>query len=205
MVTEMVMQLTFSSIMTKMSNMTAPTFRLRLGHATIAARDINAMVDFYTGVLGFVVTNRGEPVPGMGEMVFISQTSEEHHQIVLVHTPDPAPRNFVLADHLAFHVDSLDQLRELSARLSDAGNTSAIPINHGNAWSVYFTDPEGNGLECYVDTPFHVAQPFGDGLDLSKSDAEIEEETRVRLSSQPEFQPFAQWRHAMDARLDGRD
>ena len=205
MVTEMVMQLTFSSIMTKMSNMTAPTFRLRLGHATIAARDINAMVNFYTGVLGFVVTNRGEPVPGMGEMVFISQTSEEHHQIVLVHTPDPAPRNFVLADHLAFHVDSLDQLRELSARLSDAGNTSAIPINHGNAWSVYFTDPEGNGLECYVDTPFHVAQPFGDGLDLSKSDAEIEEETRVRLSSQPEFQPFAQWRHAMDARLDGRD
>lgn len=199
------MQLTFSSIMTKMSNMTAPTFRLRLGHATIAARDINAMVDFYTGVLGFVVTNRGEPVPGMGEMVFISQTSEEHHQIVLVHTPDPAPRNFVLADHLAFHVDSLDQLRELSARLSDAGNTSAIPINHGNAWSVYFTDPEGNGLECYVDTPFHVAQPFGDGLDLSKSDAEIEEETRVRLSLQPEFQPFAQWRHAMDARLDGRD
>lgn len=199
------MQLTFSSIMTKMSNMTAPTFRLRLGHATIAARDINAMVDFYTGVLGFVVSNRGEPVPGMGEMVFISQTSEEHHQIVLVHTPDPAPRNFVLADHLAFHVDSLDQLRELSARLSDAGNTSAIPINHGNAWSVYFTDPEGNGLECYVDTPFHVAQPFGDGLDLSKSDAEIEEETRVRLSSQPEFQPFAQWRHAMDARLDGRD
>ena len=199
------MQLTFSSIMTKMSNMTAPTFRLRLGHATIAARDINAMVDFYTGVLGFVVSNRGEPVPGMGEMVFISQTSKEHHQIVLVHTPDPAPRNFVLADHLAFHVDSLDQLRELSARLSDAGNTSAIPINHGNAWSVYFTDPEGNGLECYVDTPFHVAQPFGDGLDLSKSDAEIEEETRVRLSSQPEFQPFAQWRHAMDARLDGRD
>lgn len=199
------MQLTFSSIMTKMSNMTAPTFRLRLGHATIAARDINAMVDFYTGVLGFVVTNRGEPVPGMGEMAFISQTSEEHHQIVLVHTPDPAPRNFVLADHLAFHVDSLDQLRELSARLSDAGNTSAIPINHGNAWSVYFTDPEGNGLECYVDTPFHVAQPFGDGLDLSKSDAEIEEETRVRLSLQPEFQPFAQWRHAMDARLDGRD
>lgn len=203
MVTETVMRLTFSSKMTKMSNMNAPTFRLRLGHATVAARDLDAMVTFYTEVLGFLVTNRGEPVPGMGEMAFISQTPEEHHQIVLVHTPEPAPRNFVLADHLAFHVDSLDQLRELSARLSAAGNTSAIPINHGNAWSVYFTDPEGNGLECYLDTPFHVAQPFGDGLDLSKSDAEIEEETRRKLESQPEFQPFPEWRRTMAVRLAG--
>jgi catechol 2,3-dioxygenase len=181
--------------------MRALSFRLRLGHVTIAARDLDAMVTFYTEVLGFLVTNRGEPVPGMGEMAFISQTAEEHHQIVLVHTPEPAPRNFVLADHLAFRVDSLDDLRELTTRLADAGNTSAIPINHGNAWSVYFTDPEGNGFECYLDTPFHVAQPFGDGLDLLKSDAEIEEETRSKLESQPEFQPLAQWRRTMAARL----
>lgn len=188
-----------------MSTMSTPAFRLRLGHATIAARDLDSMVTFYTEVLGFLVTNRGEPIPGMGEMVFISQTSDEHHQIVLVHSADPAPRSFMLADHLAFHVDSLDNLRELSVRLVDAGNTSAIPINHGNAWSVYFTDPEGNGLECYVDTPFHVAQPFGDGLDLSKSDAEIEEITRARLASEPEFQPFPQWRVAMDERLAQRN
>jgi catechol 2,3-dioxygenase len=107
----------------------------------------------------------------------------------------------VLADHLAFHVDSLDHLRELSTRLTEAGNTSAIPINHGNAWSVYFTDPEGNGLECYMDTPFHVAQPFGDGLDLSKADAEIESETRTRLESESEFKPFPEWRSAMNERL----
>jgi len=159
------------------------------------------MVAFYTDVLGFHVTNRGEPVPGMGEMAFISQTPDEHHQIVLVQTPDPAARSFVLADHLAFHVESLDHLRELLQRLTGAGNSSAIPINHGNAWSVYFTDPEGNGLECFLDTPFHVAQPYGDGLDLSLSDAEIEELTRTKLSTQPEFQPFAQWRAAMNERL----
>lgn len=187
-----------------MSNMNAPTFRLRLGHVTIAARDLDAMVTFYTDVLGFVVSNRGEPVPGMGEMVFISQTADEHHQIVLVHTPEPAPRGFVLADHVAWHVDSLDQLRELSARLVEAGNTSAIPINHGNAWSVYFNDPEGNGLECYLDSPFHVAQPYGDGLDLSLSDEEIEVDTRARLADKPEFQPFSEWRVAMTQRLNER-
>ena len=56
-----------------------------------------------------------------------------------------------------------------------------------------------------MDTPFHVAQPFGDGLDLSKSDAEIEDLTRTRLASEPEFQPFPQWRRAMDERLAQRD
>ena len=40
-------------------------------------------------------------------------------------------------------------------------------MNHGNAWSLYFTDPEGNGLECFVDSPFHVTQPYADRLDLA--------------------------------------
>jgi catechol 2,3-dioxygenase len=137
----------------------------------------------------------------MGEMVFLSQTPDEHHQLVLVHTSEPAPRAFMMADHLAFRIGSLDHLRELVDRLVAAGNTSAIPISHGNAWSVYFTDPEGNGLECFLDTPFHVAQPYADGLDLTTSDEDIEATTRQKIESLPEFQPFAQWRAEMAARL----
>jgi catechol 2,3-dioxygenase len=161
------------------------------------------MVDFYVEVLGFHVTDRGEPMPGMGEMVFISQSAQEHHQIVLVHTPDAPPPGVMFADHLAFHVDSLDELREVADRLVAAGNTTGVPVSHGNAWSVYFTDPEGNGLECFVDSPFHVAQPYGGGLDLSRPDADIERHTRSTLESQPDFQPFDEWRAAMAARLAG--
>lgn len=182
-------------------DMNKPSFRLRLGHCTIPARDLESLVTFYTDVLGFYVTNRGEPVPGMGEMVFISQTHEEHHQIVLVHSPDTPPRNIMFADHLAFHVESIDDLRELMGRLTAAGNTTAAPISHGNAWSVYFTDPEGNGLECFVDTPFHVAQPHGDPLDLSMTDAAIEADTAARLADKAEFQPFDTWRTTMAARV----
>lgn len=190
--------------MTNLSIMNQPSFRLRLGHATVPARDLDAQVAFYTEVLGFHVTNRGEPMPGMGEMVFISQTPQEHHQIVLVHTPDPAPRGFMFADHLAFHVETLDELREVAHRLVAAGNTSGVPVSHGNAWSVYFTDPEGNGLECFVDTPFHVAQPYGDGLDLTKADDVIENETLDKLRPLPEFQPFDEWRASMTKRLAGQ-
>ena len=175
--------------------------RLSLGHATLAVRDLDRMVAFYTDVLGFHISNRGEPVPGMGEMVFLTQDPTAHHQIVLVQTAEPAPRAFVLADHLAFRTGSLDELRVIGQRLVDAEVTSVIPISHGNAWSLYFTDPEGNGLECFVDTPFHVAQPYADGLDLAAPDDEIEATTRGKLEGLPEFQLFDDWRQAMAARL----
>ncbi|MCB0998030.1 MAG: VOC family protein [Ilumatobacteraceae bacterium] len=177
--------------------------RLSLGHVTLAVRDLDRMVAFYTDVLGFQVSNRGEPVPGMGEMAFLTQDPSAHHQIVLVQTPEPPTRAFMLADHMAFRASSLDELRTIGQRLAAAEVTSVIPISHGNAWSLYFTDPEGNGVECFVDSPFHVAQPYADGLDLTSTDAEIAATTRSKIESLPEFQAFDDWRAAMAARLDG--
>jgi hypothetical protein len=52
-----------------------------------------------------------------------------------------------------------------------------------------------------VDTPFHVAQPYAGGLDLSAGDDEIEAATRAELESLPEFQPFDEWRRALAERL----
>ena len=182
--------------------MSQPAPRLTLGHATIAVRDLPRMVAFYTDVLGFHVTNRGEPVPGMGEMVFMSQDPSAHHQIVLVSSPEPAARGFMMADHLAFRTGTLDDLRAIGRRLADAEVAQVIPISHGNAWSLYFTDPEGNGLECFVDSPFHVAQPYADGLDVAASDEQIETTTRQKIEDLPEFQPFAEWSRAFAQRLD---
>ncbi len=176
--------------------------RLTLGHATIAVRDLARMVTFYTDVLGFHVTNRGEPVPGMGEMVFLSQDPAAHHQLVLVASPEPSPRGFMMADHLAFRTDTLDDLRTIGERLAAAEVAQVIPISHGNAWSLYFTDPEGNGLECFVDTPFHVAQPYADGLDVAASDEEIAATTRSKIADLPEFQSFAEWQRAFAQRLE---
>ena len=174
--------------------------RLRLSHSTIAVKDLETMIAFYGDVLGFHVTNRGE-VPGGGEMAFVSQDPSEHHQIVFVAGPT-AEHQFVMADHLAFRTGSLDDLRAIGDRLEAAGVEGVIPISHGNAWSLYFTDPEGNGLECFVDSPFHVAQPYADGLDLSSSNDEIEADTRAKLEDKPEFQPLEEWQTAFASQLD---
>lgn len=78
-----------------------------------------------------------------------------------------------------------------------------IPISHGNAWSLYFTDPEGNGLEVFVDSPFHVPQPYADGAGFSQSDDGVAEATRAKLAPLDGFRSFEEWRSEHAARLAG--
>ncbi|MEO1057038.1 MAG: VOC family protein, partial [Actinomycetota bacterium] len=92
---------------------------LTLSHTTIAVDDLEAMLDFYCGVLGFHVTNRGSVGPD-GEMAFISQDPTEHHQIVFVSGSPTGEHQFVMADHLAFRTATLDDLRTIGRRLDDA-------------------------------------------------------------------------------------
>ena len=173
--------------------------RLSLSHTTMAVRDLDAMLGFYCDVLGFHVTDRGEV--GDGAMAFISQDPSEHHQIVFVTGMPESEHQFVMADHLAFRTGSLDDLRLIGERLAEAGIEGVIPISHGNAWSLYFNDPEGNGLECFVDSPFHVAQPHAGPLDIAATDDEIEATTRATLESEPDFMPVADWQAAFAERL----
>ncbi|MCP5029520.1 MAG: hypothetical protein GY929_24885 [Actinomycetia bacterium] len=186
-----------------MSDQQAPP-RLVLGHSTLAARDLDRLVAFYRDTLGFEVTNRG-PVGNDGaQIAFLSQDPTAHHQIAMV-SGVPAPDSaFVMVDHLAFRTGSLDDLRTIRARLAAAGIEGIMPIDHGNAWSLYFNDPEGNGVECYVDSPFHVAQPHGDGFDLDMSDDEIAATTRSKIEQDAEFRPMVEWQTEFARRLDQR-
>ena len=182
-------------------NKTTP--RLTLGHTTLAARDLDRLSAFYCDVLGFHVTNRG-PVPGGSEIAFLSQDPNAHHQIAMVGGLEPPDSAFVMVDHLAFRTGTLDELRAVRAKLVEAGVEGILPICHGNSWSLYFNDCEGNGVECYVDTPFHVAQPYGQGFDLDQDDETILETSRERLETEPGFQPVADWRETFSKRLEAR-
>ncbi|MEZ5557122.1 MAG: VOC family protein [Pseudomonadales bacterium] len=178
----------------------AATPRLTLAHATLAVKQFDTTMAFYRDVLGFQVTNQGE-VPGGSRMAFISQDPNNHHQIALVESSDLPSHGFVMADHLAFRTGSLNDLRTLRDKLTSAGIEPILPICHGNAWSLYFSDPEGNGLECFVDSPFHVAQPFASGFDLDQSDEEIAAATQALVESKPEYQSMAEWRASFEDRL----
>lgn len=174
--------------------------QLNLGHLTRAVRDMDRMVSFYRDVLGFHLNDRG--FIEETELAFMSQDLKEHHQFVLVTGVEQRESVSLLIDHMAFRTGSLDDLRTIRANLIEAGIEDIMTISHGNAWSIYCQDPEGNGLECFVDTPFHVAQPVAaEGFSLELSDEEIVEWTRKLCESGDEFQPMSQWRESFAARL----
>ncbi|WP_293883233.1 VOC family protein [Sphingomonas sp.] len=181
-----------------------PRPRLATGHSTLAARNLSALQAFYCDVLGFEVTNAG-PVPEQNqELVFLSQDPTAHHQIAMVGGAMTSEADFVMVDHLAFRTGTLDDLRIIHANLVEAGIGEILKIDHGNAWSLYFNDPEGNGVETYVDTPFHVAQPYAGTWDITASDGEIERTTRATIENKPEFMLMKDWSANMAGRLRGR-
>ncbi len=53
--------------------------------------------------------------------------------------------------HVAFNIGkTMDELREARAKLEAAG-VKTNPIDHEVTKSLYFEDPDGNGIEVYID------------------------------------------------------
>jgi catechol 2,3-dioxygenase len=169
--------------------MSAPSaLRLEVAHSVLYVHDVERMIAFYRDVLGFEVTDRGPFARGGKEIVFLSQTANHHHQVAFITgRGEPAASNNL--NHTAYRsAGTLDDLKALLARLqAHAEVTGIMPLTHGNAWSIYFQDPEDNGVEVFIDTPWHVAQPQGKPLDLTKSNDEIVAATQAAFADEPEF------------------
>lgn len=175
-----------------------PKPELSFSHVGLFVTDLPRMEDFYTRVLGFTVTDRGRL--GEQELVFLSRDPDEHHQIVLASGRPPAVP-FNVLNQLSFRLPSLDHLRAVPAILAAEPVTDLRPVSHGNAWSVYFRDPEGNRVELFVDTPWHTPQPLREPLDLSQSPEEIMRRTEAECRRRPGFQPRAVWREGLVRRM----
>ena len=182
----------------------AKTPKITLSHIGLHCVDLEKMVDFYTRVMGLTQTDRGEAMLGDTKIkiVFLSGEPRDHHQLALVgEPPRRVEEGAVLLNQISFRLDSLATLRALKEAAQRAGATNFMPITHGNAWSVYFHDPEGNMIEAFVDSPFYVRQPLADPLDLSLSDEEIVRQTRERYGADPSFKTMAQWREEVAVKM----
>ncbi len=176
--------------------------RLRFSHIGIHVHDMEAMLEFYTGPLGLEITDRGRlPLPGDPQIVFLSADPEEHHQIALVEGRQDAGIEAGVVNQLSFHVANLAELRAMKEAAEKAGVSRFLPISHGRGWSIYFPDPEGNPIECFADSPWHVRQPVVDPLDLSLSDAEIVAETEAAHREEEDFEPMEAWKKSLADRL----
>jgi catechol 2,3-dioxygenase len=186
--------------------MTKPAANLMFSHMGLSVRDMPRMEKFYTEVLGFTVTDRGEG--GGMDLVFLSRDPMDHHQIVLA-TGRPAempantanPQFGPSINQISFKLGTIADLRDVKERLEAGGGTNLFPANHGIAWSIYAHDPEGNNLEFFVDTEWYFPQPYLVPLDLAHSDEQIYADTKATCLSKEGFQPYGEWRSAVAKRM----
>jgi len=171
---------------------------LRFSHVGLFVTDMARMVEFYCDGLGFVVTDQGRL--GGALLTFLTREPGEHHQLVLVEgRPAGLPGRIV--NQLSFRVDALSDLIAFWHRIRERAPADLVAVTHGNAWSVYFGDPEGNRIEVFADTPWHVSQPVREPLDLESGEAAILAETEAFCRGRPGFRPMAEWRREVAARL----
>lgn len=154
------------------------------------------MIDFYCDALGFELADRGSIGPDV-EIAFLSGSSSDHHQLGLMtgrSDAEDAQRNDQALDHMAFRVGSVDDVRSMVSWINDDERIGdGFPVTHGNAVSVYFNDPEGNGVEVFCDTPWHVPQPQVRGWNPEKSAQEILAGVESKYASEAGFKPITEY------------
>jgi catechol-2,3-dioxygenase len=123
----------------------------RLNHAVLYVRDVEVTRSFYEGALGFETLTH---LPGQAAFLRAPGSTNDHDlgvfQIGAEAGPSAAGRSTVGLYHLAWEVDTLDELGRLRDELSARGALVGAS-DHVTTKSLYARDPDGLELEvCWV-------------------------------------------------------
>ncbi|MFD1934801.1 MULTISPECIES: VOC family protein [Nonomuraea] len=118
----------------------------RLNHAVLYVRDVERSVAFYREALGFDV------VMSMPGAAFLQAggSSNDHDlglfQIGAQAGPSSAGRSTVGLYHLAWEVDTLEELQRIAVKLSELGSLAGAS-DHSTTKALYAKDPDGLEFE----------------------------------------------------------
>ena len=123
----------------------------RVGHVHLKVADLDRAIAFYSGILGFDVTQRYG-----SQAAFLSAGGYHHH--IGLNTWDslggtPPPPGHTGLYHSAFLFPNRKALAQVLKRLVDAGYPLTGASDHGVSEALYLDDPGGNGVELYRDRP----------------------------------------------------
>ncbi|MFF0157265.1 VOC family protein [Streptomyces sp. NPDC005263] len=120
---------------------------VRLNHAVLFVADVARSERFYTKVFGMDVAAR-EP---RGRAVFLRlPRSVNDHDLGLMGVGPSAPpkrRGGIGLYHLAWQVDTIEDLQRAREVLAEAGAYTGESSHGGTTKSVYGADPDGNEFE----------------------------------------------------------
>ncbi|MDT7709766.1 MAG: hypothetical protein QOG20_5373 [Pseudonocardiales bacterium] len=143
---------------------------VRLNHAVFFVADLERAVDFYTRTFDMTVV---ASEPRANASFLRLARSGNHHDLGLfgVGTAGgPKRRGAIGLYHLAWQVDTIDELADAQVSLAEAGALTGMS-SHGATKSLYGADPDGNEFEIMWMLPrtawgeYENAAPI-DALDL---------------------------------------
>lgn len=179
-------------------------FNPRLAHLGIFCKDLDAMVDFYCREFGMIISDSGLGKSGKAAVqrrgAFLTADPAEHHQLALIEGRDPDTPPTTA--QISFVVPSLAELRNFWVHVKETGIPVQVVKNHGNAWSIYIDDPDGNMLEIYAHSDFYVQQPLGEPLNLEDSEEDILRQTEELVKQDPEARPRSEWMAEQSRKLE---
>ncbi len=123
----------------------------RIGHVHLKVADLDRALAFYSGVLGFELTQRYG-----SQAAFVSAGGYHHH--IGINTWEskggtpPGPGHSGLY-HLAILYPTRRDLADALRRLIEAGIELDGASDHGVSQALYLRDPDENGVELYWDRP----------------------------------------------------
>jgi catechol-2,3-dioxygenase len=119
----------------------------RMNHAVLYVRDVERTVAFYREILGFRVKFE---IPGQAAFLQAPASQNDHDlglfQIGPTAGPSEAGRTTVGLYHLAWEVDTLDELNRIAGKLRTAGALVGTS-DHGSTKALYAHDPDGLEFE----------------------------------------------------------
>jgi catechol 2,3-dioxygenase len=123
----------------------------RIGHVHLKVADLDRAIAFYSGVLGFAVTQR------YGRQAAFLSAGGYHHHIGLNTWESaggtPPPPGHTGLYHVAILYPDRASLADALARVLAAGLPLEGAADHGVSEAIYLRDPDGNGVELCRDRP----------------------------------------------------
>lgn len=161
-----------------------PIQAVRLNHAVLFVADLERSLAFYQAAFGTEIVVRE---PRANAAFLRMPRSGNHHDLGLfgVGEQPPRPRGSIGLYHLAWQVDTIEDLEQARTTLADLGAYTG-ESSHGATKSVYAHDPDGNEFEVMWMLPKESWGEYADAAPIERLDlaGEIEKWGGTRTAAE---------------------
>jgi catechol-2,3-dioxygenase len=141
---------------------------VRLNHAVLYVSDLEQSIAFYSRAFGMTVMARE---PRANAAFLRLPRSGNHHDLGLfgVGAQPPRPRGSLGLYHLAWQVDTIEELEQARLTLAELDAYTG-ESSHGATKSIYGTDPDGNEFEVMWMLPKGEWGDYADSAPVERLD-----------------------------------